>query len=167
MGAIVATLWILLLNGVVGFQLLDDGTPVSLGLLVLSALALFVGTGYIALDTGFSWTGHFDGSQTTPNRNIGLYVLYQLLPLVCLAGFFLLETILVLRVLGEKKPMRASKSSEGFSHWLIKMQSTFLAPQYYLLLGKSSNMLSAPTSAKKQMGGLMAHFSRLSSLCYR
>lgn len=105
MGAIVATLWILLLNGVVGFQLLDDGTPVSLGLLVLSALALFVGTGYIALDTGFSWTGHFDGSQTAPNRNIGLYVLYQLLPLVCLAGFFLLETILVLRVLGEKKPM--------------------------------------------------------------
>ncbi|MCJ1469974.1 hypothetical protein MMC07_008619, partial [Pseudocyphellaria aurata] len=105
MGAIVATLWILLLNGVVGFQILDDGTPISLGLLLASALAFFVGTGYIALDTGFSWTGHFDRSLTAPNRNIGLYVLYQLLPLVCLAGFFLLETVLVLRVLGEKKPM--------------------------------------------------------------
>lgn len=112
MGAIVATLWILLLNGVVGYQLLDDGTPISLGLLLFSALALFVGTGYIALDTGFSWTGHFDRSQTAPNRNIGLYVLYQLLPLVCLAGFFLLETVLVLRVLGEKKPMSASSVSQ-------------------------------------------------------
>lgn len=108
MGAIVATLWILLLNGVVGYQIIDDGTPISLGLLIFSALALFVGTGYIALDTGFSWTGHFDQSLAGPNRNIGLYVLYQLLPLVCLAGFFLLETVLVLRVLGEKKPMSAS-----------------------------------------------------------
>lgn len=105
MGAIVATLWVLLLNGVVGFQLLDDGTPLSLGLLCLSALALFVGTGYIALDTGFSWTGRFDSSPPD-NRNIGLYVLYQLLPLVCLVGFFLLETVLVLKVLGERKPMR-------------------------------------------------------------
>ena len=105
MGAIVATLWVLLLNGVVGYQLLDDGTPISLGLLLGSAAALFVGTGYIALDTGFSWTGHFDPSLNSPNRNIGLYVLYQLLPLVCLAGFFILETLLVLKVLGEKRPM--------------------------------------------------------------
>ncbi|KAL6720198.1 hypothetical protein ACLMJK_002119 [Lecanora helva] len=39
------------------------------------------------------------------NRNVALYVLYQLWPLICLVGFFLLETVLVLRVLGEKKPM--------------------------------------------------------------
>ena len=96
------------MNGVVGYQLLDDGTPLSLGLLLLSAGALFIGTGYIALDTGFSWTGHFDDSLTAPNRNIGLYVLYQLFPLVCLVGFFILEAYLVLRVLGEKRPMRWS-----------------------------------------------------------
>ncbi|MCJ1344428.1 hypothetical protein MMC31_002631 [Peltigera leucophlebia] len=102
LGAIVATLWILLLNGVVGYQILDDGTPLSLGLLVFSALVFLVGTGYIALDTGFNWTGQFDPVST---RNIGLYVLYQLFPLICLAGFFVLEAILVLRVLGEKKPM--------------------------------------------------------------
>ena len=78
----------------------------SLGLILASAVALFVGTGYIALDTGFSWTGRFDESLTDPNRNIGLYVLYQLVPLVFLVLFFLLETVLVLRVLGERKPMR-------------------------------------------------------------
>ena len=94
----------LFLNGIVGYQLLDDGTPLSLGLILLSAIALFVGTGYIALDTGFDYTGHFKASPN--NRNIGLYVLYQLAPLVFLAGFFVLETFLVLRVLGEKKPMR-------------------------------------------------------------
>lgn len=96
------------MNGVVGYQLLDDGTPLSLGLLLLSAGALFIGTGYIALDTGFRWTGHFDSSLAAPNRNIGLYVLYLLFPLLCLVGFFIAETNLVLRVLGEKRPMRLS-----------------------------------------------------------
>ena len=78
--------------------------------MLLSAIAFFVGTGYIALDTGFRWTGHFDPSLNAPNRNIGLYVLYQLVPLVFLALFFVLETVLVLSVLGERKPMRKSAS---------------------------------------------------------
>lgn len=102
---ITATLWILMLNAAVGYQLIDDGTPISLGLIVGSALVLFIGTGYIALDTGYSWTGHFQSSLTAPNRNIGLYVLYQLAPLVFLFVFFALETLLVIRVLGERKPM--------------------------------------------------------------
>lgn len=95
-----------MLNGIVGFQLIDDGTPISLGLILLSAAALFIGTGYIALDTAFKYSGHFNSSMDDPNRNVGLYVLYQLAPLVFLVGFFILETILVLNVLGEKKPMR-------------------------------------------------------------
>ncbi|KAL6695975.1 chitin synthase III catalytic subunit [Trichoderma pleuroticola] len=104
-GAIIATTWILMLNAVVGFQLLDDGTPLSLALLFGSAGALLVGTGYIALDTGFSWTGFWDSSYQLPNRNIALYVLYQLIPLLFLVAFFVLETILVLRILGELRPM--------------------------------------------------------------
>ncbi|KAI4208123.1 MAG: hypothetical protein LQ348_000323 [Seirophora lacunosa] len=106
LGAIVATLWVLMLNGIVGFQLLDDGTPLSLGLIMLSAAALFIGTGYIALDTAFTYSGRFESSLSGDHRNIGLYVLYQLAPLVFLAAFFVLETVLVLKVLGEKKPMR-------------------------------------------------------------
>jgi hypothetical protein len=104
-GLITATLWILMLNGVVGYQLLDDGTPISIGLMVGSAVVIFIGTGFIALDTGYSWTGHFDSSLSGNNRNIALYVLYQLAPLVFLFVFFCLETILVIRVLGERKPM--------------------------------------------------------------
>ena len=105
LAAIVATLWILLMNALVGFQLLDDGTPLSTGLLLGSAAALFIGTGFIALDTAFSWTGHFKTSLNPPNRNVGLYVLYQLCPLIFLFLYFILESVLVLRVLGERKPM--------------------------------------------------------------
>ncbi|KAJ5792257.1 uncharacterized protein N7503_008235 [Penicillium pulvis] len=104
LGAITATCWILLLNAFVGFQLLDDGTAASIGLISASAIVLFIGTGYIALDTAFDWSGHFVANKDT-YRNIALYVLYQLFPLVCLVVFFVLESVLVLRVLGEYRPM--------------------------------------------------------------
>lgn len=94
-----------MLNAVVGYQIIDDGTPLSLGLIAGTALALLIGTGYIALDTGYHWTGFWDSSYASPNRNIALYVLYQLVPLVFLVAFFILEAILVLRVLGEVRPM--------------------------------------------------------------
>ncbi|GAB7340756.1 hypothetical protein MBLNU457_7133t1 [Dothideomycetes sp. NU457] len=103
--AVVATFWILMMNGAVGYQLLDDGTFISLGLILGSAAIIFIGTGYIALDTGFSWTGYFNSTLTAPNRSYSLYTLYQLVPLVFLFIFLVLETLLVLRVLGEKKPM--------------------------------------------------------------
>ncbi|EOD52148.1 Export control protein Chs7 [Neofusicoccum parvum] len=102
--AVVASIWILLLNGAVGFQLLDDGTPLSLGLIVASSVILFVGTGYIALDTTFQWTGYWDDTLADA-KSYSLYTLYQLIPLVFLFIFFVLEAYLVVRVLGEKKPM--------------------------------------------------------------
>ncbi|EPE06251.1 chitin synthase export chaperone [Ophiostoma piceae UAMH 11346] len=108
-GFIVATTWILMLNAVVGYQIIDDGTPLSIALFLGSAAALLIGTGYITLDTGYSWTGHFDSSLVGPdsghNRSISLYVLYQLAPLVFLVAYFAFETYLVLYVLGETRPL--------------------------------------------------------------
>lgn len=77
-----------------------------MSLVFISSLIFFIGTGYIALDTAFSWTGTFDPSWIPEsNRNIALYVLYQLWPLICLVVFYVLESILVIRVLGEARPM--------------------------------------------------------------
>ncbi|KAG8669572.1 hypothetical protein FPOAC2_08906 [Fusarium poae] len=105
-GMIIATCWILMLNAVVGYQIIDDGTPLSIALIVISAAVLLIGTGYIALDTGFSWTGYWDSSYDGPrNRNVALYVLYQLVPLIFLVAYFVLEAILVVRILGETRPM--------------------------------------------------------------
>jgi len=103
--SITVTTWVLLLNAIIGFQILDDGTPLSVGLILCSSAALLIGTGYIALDTGFSWTGFFDPDLVAPNQSYSLYTLYQLAPLVFLFSFFCLETVLVLRILGEKRPM--------------------------------------------------------------
>ena len=95
----------LMLNALVGYQLLDDGTPMSIGLMLGSAAVLFIGTGFIALDTGFKFTNYWDSSYEPPNRNIALYVLYQLMPLIFVVAFYVLEAILVLRILGETRPM--------------------------------------------------------------
>ena len=57
-----------MLNAIVGYQIIDDGTPLSMGLIVASAVALLIGSGYIALDTGFRWTGHFDSSTKKATR---------------------------------------------------------------------------------------------------
>lgn len=115
--AIVATLWILMMNGAVGYQVVDDGTLLSIGLIFGSAAALFVGTGYIALDTGFSWTGFFDSTLTAPNRSYSLYTMYQLVPLVFLVIFFVLEAVLVLRVLGEVRPMGKCNTATFETIW--------------------------------------------------
>ncbi|ORY64040.1 chitin synthase export chaperone [Pseudomassariella vexata] len=104
-GMIIAATWILMLNAVVGYQIIDDGTPLSLGLMAISGAILLIGTGYIALDTGYHWTGRWDSSYNEPYRHISLYVLYQLAPLVFLIAFFVLEAILVIRILGEVRPM--------------------------------------------------------------
>ncbi|EDU46437.1 Chs3p multi-domain protein [Pyrenophora tritici-repentis] len=103
--AITATSWMLMLNGAVGYQLLDDGTAVSVGLLLGSSAIIFVGTGYIALDTGLEWTNFWGTSRSLPNQAYALYTLYQLIPLLFIVIFFLLEAFLVLRILGERKPM--------------------------------------------------------------
>jgi hypothetical protein len=137
--SVTATTWMLLLNAIVGFQILDDGTPLSMGLMLISSAILFIGTGYIALDTGFSWTGFFDPDLTGNNQSYSLYTLYQLVPLVFLFGFFCLETVLVLRVLREKRPMRMLLPICAHQSVLIAPQCSWLARLCSLLSVRSSN----------------------------
>lgn len=108
LGIITATTWLLMLNGFVGYQWLNDGSFMSIMLCLVSAGAIFVGTGYIALDTGYDWTGYFNTAeiQLNPNRSYSLYTLYLLAPAVFMFVYFWAETYLVLKVLGEIKPMR-------------------------------------------------------------
>jgi hypothetical protein len=113
--AVTATSWVLLMNAVVGFQLVEDGTVRSVGGIMISSAVLFVGTGYIALDTGFSWTNYFKSSLDGDNLSYWLYTLFLLLPLVCIVLFYLLELFLVLRVLAEIRPLSKSAAFLDFT----------------------------------------------------
>ncbi|KAI5787087.1 chitin synthase III catalytic subunit [Geopyxis carbonaria] len=105
-GAITATCWLLLINAIVGYQLIDDGTPLSIGLTVASGIVFLVGVGFIAIDTGFdSPAGEFPVTDRSTLKHYALYVLYLLFPLILVVGFFILESVLVLGVLRETRPM--------------------------------------------------------------
>lgn len=106
--AVVATAWVLLLNAIIGFQIMEDGTPLSMALIIGSSLAFIVGVGYIALDTAFSWTGYWDDTLSNPNRAYALYTLYLLVPLVFIVLYFVAEAFLVVVLLGERRPLRES-----------------------------------------------------------
>lgn len=107
-GLITATSWILMLNGAVGYQLLDDGTAASMLLIVGSAAAILIGTGFIALAIGYEWVAYFSTAiiENDPNRSYALYTLYFLVPLVFLFIYFFLQSFVILKILGEIKPMR-------------------------------------------------------------
>lgn len=96
-----------MLNGAVGYQLIDDGTFLSMALILTSAACFLIGVGYVALDVGLDWSDYWSGDivQMAPNRTYGLYTLYFLLPLVFIFVYFVLETVVVFGILGEKKPM--------------------------------------------------------------
>jgi len=66
---------------------------------------LFLGVGYIAADTAFGWTTEFQSSDAVTQKNIALYVLYLIFPLVCLFAYYCLEIFIVIKILGERRPL--------------------------------------------------------------
>jgi len=142
LGVITATTWMLMLNGVVGYQVLNDGSFMSILLLLGSAAALLVGTGYIALDTGYNWTGYFNTTQIqqAPNRSYALYTLYLLAPAVFLFIYGCLETYLVLKILGEIKPMRMILDNNLLSNNLQTDRSCSISSSRCALLRRRSSL---------------------------
>ena len=66
------------------------------------------------MDTALGWTDTFVTSESKGYRNYALYVLYLLFPIISIAAYFILESVLVLKVLGEKRPM--SKRRPVYPH---------------------------------------------------
>lgn len=103
LAAITAMAWVLFLTAMVSYQLMRDGSATSISLVLGSSLVIFVGTMYIALDTGLRWTGYFEKSRyELHHNNIGLYVLYLGLPLVGVVAYTSIQIDLLCRVLNEK-----------------------------------------------------------------
>jgi hypothetical protein len=58
---------------------------------------------YVSVATGTSFDKEFPYDESL--KNIALYVLYLLVPLVLIVAFFVLESVLVLGLLQETRPM--------------------------------------------------------------
>ncbi|ODN76185.1 chitin synthase export chaperone [Cryptococcus amylolentus CBS 6039] len=96
-GCVAALHWCLILNGFVGFQLYEDGTPMSLWFLRISSLVVGGVCFGIAIAT-FKGTS----SSFSPNNAVGLFITYLVFPLICILVYFVSQMLLVVRTLDDR-----------------------------------------------------------------
>ncbi|KAF1994886.1 chitin synthase export chaperone [Amniculicola lignicola CBS 123094] len=89
----------LLINGFVGFQLYEDGTPLSVWLLRLSSLGMFVISGAVSLLTFKSWAG------LKPENPIGIFVVLYIVNAIFLFVYVASQILLVLGTLEDRWPL--------------------------------------------------------------
>lgn len=98
-GLATALYWCLLINGFVGFQFAEDGTPKSLWFLRITSLVLFAVGLLVSLATFKGWGG------LGPTQHIGLWIIQLAFPCVCVAIYVILQVVLVLRTLDDRWPL--------------------------------------------------------------
>jgi len=98
-GLVAGTYCCILVNGFVGFQFAEDGTPLSLWLLRLSCLTVFGVSFFVSIATFKNLVGFDYG------KPIGLWIIYLIWPVVCVAVYIVLQLILVIRTLDDRWPI--------------------------------------------------------------
>ncbi|ADV25075.1 chitin synthase export chaperone [Cryptococcus gattii E566] len=96
-GSVGALYWCLLINGFVGFQFHEDGTPMSLWFLRISSLVVGAVCFGIAAAT-FKGTS----SSISPTNTVGLFITYLVFPCVCVLIYFISQMLLVVRTLDDR-----------------------------------------------------------------
>ncbi|KAI8804165.1 chitin synthase III catalytic subunit [Cladochytrium replicatum] len=96
---IIATLWCLLLNGFVGFQWTEDGTPLSLWSIRLSSLVVLGLTYFVAIAT-FIGIGPFKASSP-----VALFVVFFAFGAAFVLLYYLVQIVLVVNTLEDRWPL--------------------------------------------------------------
>jgi hypothetical protein len=89
----------LLINGFVGFQLYEDGTPLSLWMLRICSAVAFIISFLVSLATFKSWAG------LSPTNTVGLFVVLYLLNAIQLFVYVGMQILLVTRTLRDRWPL--------------------------------------------------------------
>lgn len=103
-GLAMAIFWCLLLNGLVGYQLVEDGSFVSFFGIFFSTLAVAVGVTLLGYDIQAGLFGSilYGGEAYASAPMWGINLIF---PFAAVLIYTVLETVLVVRNLGEKKPL--------------------------------------------------------------
>lgn len=71
-------------------------------------LILTIGSGYIFVDTGFTVTNYFVSKDPAKLHSIWIFVLTLIWPAVAAFLYFMVQLVVVVRVLKESKPLSRS-----------------------------------------------------------
>ncbi|KAG0199639.1 Chitin synthase, class 7 [Mortierella sp. GBA30] len=99
LGLISATFWCLLLNGFVGFQFAEDGTPLSLWSIRISSFVVFAAVTFLSIAT-FNKLGPFD-----PLHPVALWVVFFIFNGAALLIYVILQIVLVVNTLDDRWPL--------------------------------------------------------------
>ncbi|KAF9331508.1 Chitin synthase, class 7 [Podila minutissima] len=98
-GLISATFWCLLLNGFVGFQFAEDGTPLSLWSIRISSLVVCAAVAFLSIAT-FRNMSPFD-----PLHPVALWVVFFIFNGASLLIYVILQIVLVVNTLDDRWPL--------------------------------------------------------------
>jgi len=98
-GLVAATYCCLLINGFIGFQFAEDGTPLSIWGLRGACLAMWGLTFFISICTFQGYAGF------SPSQPVGLWVLHFIWPVICVVTYVVAQLVLVVRTLQDRWPL--------------------------------------------------------------
>ena len=90
--------WILLLNGFVGFQWAEDGTPASLWSIRISSLIYFAIVFLVSVGT-------FQGNTLSPDDPLGLFIVYFVMNTAMVIIYVVMQIVLVVNTLDDRWPL--------------------------------------------------------------
>ncbi|KAG0250914.1 Chitin synthase, class 7 [Mortierella polycephala] len=99
LGLISATFWCLLLNGFVGFQFAEDGTPLSLWSIRISSAVVFAAVTFVSIAT-FTKMSPFD-----PENPVALWIIFFIFNGAALLIYVILQIVLVVNTLDDRWPL--------------------------------------------------------------
>ncbi|EGG01583.1 uncharacterized protein MELLADRAFT_39059, partial [Melampsora larici-populina 98AG31] len=91
--------------GLLGFQLVEDGTLASLAILTLCGGFLTIGSAYIFLDTAFGISHYFLSKPASHLYSPWTFSLIILWPIIACTLYVILTTMVITYRLGERRPM--------------------------------------------------------------
>ncbi|KAJ1970364.1 hypothetical protein H4R35_005911 [Dimargaris xerosporica] len=103
---VTAIFWLLMLNGIVGFQFIPDGSRLSLLTTLGSAVAIFITALYVTIDTHLGLSAGLDPYlDNDVLYSPALYVIYYLVPIIAIGLFLVCQTAVVCHFLSVRKPL--------------------------------------------------------------
>ncbi|GAA6029157.1 hypothetical protein JCM8097_001628 [Rhodosporidiobolus ruineniae] len=110
-GLTCAAYWCLLVNGFVGFQVVEDGTPLSLWTLQGTSALVGLIVGLIAIGT------FKDAAGLSSAKPTGLFILQFIFNLACVVIYIIAQLLLVIRTLDDRWPI--GDIIFGTAFWII------------------------------------------------